>query len=213
MSALPPRPGTPQITLRDVGGRPVEARVPHAADGNMHAVDVGENLDREVHLGVVHDSLAEAPDLGRSAAPTFYFDGRTAHMYYEAGGRLTATIGHAVATLPAPVPTRELDCAVDRPVLWPPSHKLVDVAVTVDLPDGVLGPRAFALTEVTGGDVASDVAGFVTGTPDTAGRLRAERAGNGGDRVYTLRYAGHDEIGRPVGCSVTVTVPHDQRRA
>ncbi|MGW1058129.1 hypothetical protein [Micromonospora rubida] len=184
----------------------------HAADGNMHAVDVGENLDREVHLGVVHDSLAEAPDLGRSAAPTFYFDGRTAHMYYEAGGRVTATIGHAVATLPAPVPTRELDCAVDRPVLWPPNHKLVDVAVTVDLPDGVLGPRAFALTEVTGGD-AADVAGFVTGTPDTAGRLRAERAGNGGDRVYTLRYAGHDEIGRPVGCTVTVTVPHDQRRA
>ncbi|WP_405108136.1 hypothetical protein OG559_25720 [Micromonospora sp. NBC_01405] len=107
---------------------------------------------------------------------------------------------------------RELDCAVDRPVLWPPNHKLVDVAVTVDLPDGVLGPRAFALTGVTGGD-AADVAGFVTGAPDTAGRLRAERAGNGGDRVYTLRYAGHDEIGRPVGCSVTVTVPHDQRRA
>ncbi|MFI0794443.1 hypothetical protein ACH4OY_17425 [Micromonospora rubida] len=184
----------------------------HAADGNMHAVDVGENLDREAHLGVVHDSLAEAPDLGRSAAPTFYFDGRTAHMYYEAGGRVTATIGHAVAALPAPVPTRELDCAVDRPVLWPPNHKLVDVAVTVDLPDGVLGPRAFALTEVTGGD-AADAAGFVTGTPDTAGRLRAERAGNGGDRVYTLRYAGHDEIGRPVGCTVTVTVPHDQRRA
>ncbi|MCX4472004.1 hypothetical protein OOK41_17100 [Micromonospora sp. NBC_01655] len=184
----------------------------HAADGNMHAVDVGENFDREVHLGVVHDSLAGAPDLGRSAAPTFYFDGSTAHMYYEAGGRLTATIGHAVAALPAPVPTRELDCAVDRPVLWPPNHQLVDVAVTVDLPDGVLGPRAFTLAEVTGGD-AADVAGFVTGTPDTAGRLRAERAGNGGDRVYTLRYAGHDEIGRPVGCSVTVTVPHDKRPA
>ncbi|MGC4806889.1 hypothetical protein [Micromonospora sp. DT233] len=183
----------------------------HAADGNMHAVDVGADFDRETHLGVVHDSLAEAPDLGRSAAPTFYFDGRSAHMYYEAGGRLTATIGHAVATLPAPVPTRELDCTVDKPVLWPPNHKLVDVAVTVDLPDGVLGPRAFALTGVTGG-AAADVAGFVAGTPDTAGRLRAERAGNGADRVYTLRYAGHDEIGRPAGCSVTVTVPHAPRR-
>ncbi|MFC0506781.1 hypothetical protein [Micromonospora costi] len=184
----------------------------HAADGNMHAVDVGENFDQEIHLGVVHDSMTAAPDLGRSAAPTFYFDGRTAHMYYEAGGRLTATIGHAVATLPEPVPTRQLNCTVDRPVLWPPNHEMVDVAVTVDLPDGVLGPNAFALTGVTGGD-AADVSDFTTGTPDTAGRLRAERSGNGGDRVYTLTYGGHDEIGRPVGCAVTVTVPHDQGAA
>ncbi|MER7892035.1 hypothetical protein ABTX15_19670 [Micromonospora sp. NPDC094482] len=180
----------------------------HAADGNMHAVDVGENFDQEVHLGVVHDSMDVAPDLGRSAAPTFYFDGRTAHMYYEAGGRLTATIGHAVAALPEPLPSRQLDCAVDRPVLWPPNHKLVDVTVTADLPDGVLGPRAFALTGVTGGD-AADVRGFTVGTADLGGQLRAERSG-GGDRVYTLTYAGHDEIGRPVGCTVTVTVPHDQ---
>ncbi|MFI7490497.1 hypothetical protein ACIBXA_19155 [Micromonospora echinaurantiaca] len=181
----------------------------HAADGNMHAVDVGENFDQEIHLGIVHDSMSAAPDLGRSAAPTFYVDGRTMHMYYEAGGRLTATIGHAVATLPEPVPQRQLDCAVDRPVLWPPNHELVDVAVTVDLRDGVLGPNAFALTSVTGGD-AADVSDFTGGAPDTVGRLRAERAGNGGDRVYTLSYGGHDEIGRPVGCTVTVTVPHDQ---
>ncbi|WCN79597.1 hypothetical protein [Micromonospora sp. LH3U1] len=37
-----------------------------------------------------------------------------------------------------------------------------------------------------------------------------ERAGNAGDRVYHLTYTGHDEVGRPVGCTVTVTVPHDQ---
>ncbi|MEU5941596.1 hypothetical protein ABZ807_20955 [Micromonospora sp. NPDC047548] len=181
----------------------------HAADGNMHAVDVGEDFDQEIHLGIVHDSMSAAPDLGRSAAPTFYFDGRTAHMYYEAGGRLTATIGHATATLANPLPVRQLDCTVDRPVLWPPNHELVDVTVTVDLHDGVLGPNAFALTSVTGGD-ATDVNGFATGAPDTSGKLRAERAGNGGDRVYHLTYTGHDEVGRPVGCTVTVTVPHDE---
>ncbi|MFJ6169152.1 hypothetical protein ACIQH6_28825 [Micromonospora orduensis] len=177
----------------------------HAADGNMHAVDVGQNFDQEVHLGIVHDSMTAAPDLGRSAAPTFYFDGRTAHMYYEAGGRLTATIGHATATLTEPLPVRQLDCAADRSVLWPPNHKLVDVNLTVDLRDGVLGPNAFALTGVTGGD-ATDVSGFAVGAPDTSGKLRAER-----DRVYHLTYAGHDEVGRPVGCTVTVTVPHDRR--
>ncbi|WP_433075068.1 hypothetical protein ACQP1P_28525 [Dactylosporangium sp. CA-052675] len=181
----------------------------HAADGNMHAVDVGENFDQEIHLGVVHDSMAAAPDLGRSAAPTFYFDGTTVHMYYEAGARLTATIGHAVATLDEPLPERQLNCTVDRPKLWPPNHRMVDVNVSVDLPDGVLGPRAFQLADVTGGD-ASDVTGFVAGQPSLTGQLRAERAGNGGDRVYTLTYRGHDEIGRPAGCTVTVTVPHDR---
>jgi hypothetical protein len=181
----------------------------HAADGNMHAVDVGANFDQEVHLGMVHDSMDVAPDLARSAAPIFYFDGRTAHMYYEAGGRLTATIGHAVATLAEPMPVRNLDCTVDRPVLWPPNDELVDVNVRVDLHNGVLGPNAFSLVGVTGGD-AGDVSGFTTGTPAVRGKLRAERAGNGGDRVYTLSYAGHDEIGRPLGCTVTVTVPHDQ---
>lgn len=180
----------------------------HAADGNMHAVDVGDNFDQEIHLGMVHDSMTAAPDLGRSAAPTFYFDGKTVHMYYEAGARLTATIGHAVATLTEPPPTRAVDCTVDRPVLWSPNHQLVDVTVTADLPDGVLGPNALTLTGVTGGE-AADVEGFTEGTPDFSGQLRAERAGNGGDRIYTLTYTGHDEIGRPLGCTVTVTVPHD----
>ena len=181
----------------------------HAADGNMHAVDVGDNFDQEFHLGMVHDSMTTAPDLGRSAAPTFYFDGPKLHMYYEAGGRLTATIGHAVATLAEPPPTRAVNCAVDRPLLWPPNHQLVDVTVTADLPDGVLGPNALTLTKVTGGE-SVDVDGFIEGTPDFSGRLRATRAGNGGDRIYRLTYAGHDEIGRPLGCTVTVTVPHDQ---
>ncbi len=181
----------------------------HAADGNMHAVDVGDNFDQEIHLGMVHDSMTTAPDLGRSAAPTFYFDGPKLHMYYEAGGRLTATIGHAVATLAEPPPIRTVNCAVDRPLLWPPNHQLVDVTVTADLPDGVLGPNALTLTKVTGGD-AADVDGFIEGTPDFSGRLRAKRAGNGGDRIYRLTYTGHDEIGRPLGCIVTVTVPHDQ---
>ena len=180
----------------------------HASDGNMHAVDVGENFDQEIHLGMVHDSMAEAPDLGRSAAPTFYFDGRTAHMYYESGGRLTATIGHAVATLDEPVPARDLDCTVDRPVLWPPNRQLVDVTVDVDLPDGILGPRAFELVDVSGGG-EGDVSGFDTGTPSVAGQLRAERDGDGSGRAYTLTYAGHDELGRAVGCTVDVTVPHD----
>jgi hypothetical protein len=42
--------------------------------------------------------------------------------------------------------------------------------------------------------------------------LRAERESDGTSRVYTLTYAGHDELGRDVGCTVDVTVPHHRGR-
>lgn len=41
--------------------------------------------------------------------------------------------------------------------------------------------------------------------------LRAERAGAGTGRVYTLTYAGRDGAGNESTCTTTVTVPHEGR--
>ena len=41
-------------------------------------------------------------------------------------------------------------------------------------------------------------------------KLRAERAGGGEGRVYTITYLVTDACGNSTEASVTVTVPHDQ---
>ncbi|GAA2342994.1 hypothetical protein [Dactylosporangium salmoneum] len=69
----------------------------HGNGGNMYLTEVGNNFDREVHLGVFHTALSGAPDNGRSAAPSFGTDGGVEYMFYEAGARLSATIAVARA--------------------------------------------------------------------------------------------------------------------
>jgi len=60
------------------------------------------------------------------------------------------------------------------------------------------------------GNTTGDIQGFDVGTSDIAGSLRAERAGTGPGRVYTLTYLGRDQAGDESTCTTTVTVPHDR---
>ncbi|GLY25943.1 hypothetical protein [Micromonospora sp. NBRC 101691] len=62
----------------------------HGNNGNMYLTEIGNNFDREVHLGVFHRPIAS--DNGRVAAPTFGTDGGVSYMLYEAGHRLDARI-------------------------------------------------------------------------------------------------------------------------
>jgi len=59
----------------------------HGGSGRMYLTEVGNDFDRERHLGVFHSPLAAAPDNGRSAAPAFGTDGGVGYMFYEAGQR------------------------------------------------------------------------------------------------------------------------------
>jgi hypothetical protein len=69
----------------------------HGGSGRMYLTEVGNNFDREVHLGVFHNPLTGAPDSGRSAAPAFGTDGGVEYMFYEAGQRSSSTIAVARA--------------------------------------------------------------------------------------------------------------------
>lgn len=108
-----------------------------------------------------------------------------------------------------------VDCSATPGTLWPPNNKLVPIAVSVDVSDTGSGPADFKLVSVASdeGDVATESAGWKTGTPDTSGLLRASRAGSGNGRVYTLTYEGVDNAGNDATCSATVVVPHDRRPA
>jgi hypothetical protein len=69
----------------------------HGNSGDMYLTEVGNNFDKEAHLGVFHAALTGAPDNNRSAAPSFGTDGGVQYMFYEAGQRSGTKIAVARA--------------------------------------------------------------------------------------------------------------------
>ncbi|TFH35502.1 MAG: hypothetical protein E4G99_07160 [Anaerolineales bacterium] len=115
--------------------------------------------------------------------------------------------------------------SVSPTTLWPPNHKMVLVAPTVRVIDACDPSPMVGLTSITmnEGDQAStfdpnyDTA---VGSGNTAGDIqidengnlyvRAERAGTGSGRIYTIIFTATDASGNSATASATVTVPHNQ---
>jgi hypothetical protein len=109
--------------------------------------------------------------------------------------------------------------ALNKNKLWPPNHQLAAIAATVNATDSLSGVSSIVLTSITSnepdeglrdGDQSNDIQGAETGTFDTSYMLRAERAGSGTGRIYTITYSVTDNAGNKTNASATVTVPHDQ---
>ncbi|HEX5532779.1 MAG TPA: nidogen-like domain-containing protein [Actinomycetales bacterium] len=130
------------------------------------------------------------------------------------GAGNTSEQGEIVIRLDRTAP--DATCSADPKRLLKPNHRLVDVRVTVDASDATSGLAGRVLRSVSSneaddgrgdGATTDDMQGWETGTPDTEGQLRAERSGNGKDRVYTLVYDVTDVAGNSVTCEATVSVP------
>jgi hypothetical protein len=126
---------------------------------------------------------------------------------------VTATFTRAADSEP-PV----ISCKATPSVLWPVNHKLTKIKVQVSLTDA--SEASFKLVSVVSSEPANgtgdgssskDIVDWDPGSDDVEGYLRAERAGNLKDRIYTLTYRGKDERGNSATASCTVTVPHDTR--
>jgi len=113
-----------------------------------------------------------------------------------------------------------ITCAAAPAILWPPDHRLVGVATAVTVTDDVAGPAQFVLQSAASsephdglgdGDTSTDIVGWTVGTPDVYGFLRAERAGGGTGRVYTLKYVAADKAGNTTSCTTNILVPHDHK--
>jgi len=105
-------------------------------------------------------------------------------------------------------------------VLWPPNHKLVPVDVSVDAADAC-GEVIVTLVSASSsepddargegdGSTVGDIQGAEPGTDDDQLLLRAERAGGGNGRTYTLVYSVTDVSGNVSESTAEVRVPHDQ---
>ncbi|UCG53027.1 MAG: T9SS type A sorting domain-containing protein [Candidatus Latescibacterota bacterium] len=119
-----------------------------------------------------------------------------------------------VADFTPPVITVDLD----RTVLWPPNHKMVEVCATVIVTDNRDPAPTFVLTSVSSsepdngqgdGNTVNDIQGADVGTADVCFELRAERQGGGNGREYTIVYTAEDEAGNTASMTVAVRVPHD----
>ncbi len=99
-------------------------------------------------------------------------------------------------------------------VLWPPNHKMVEVVVTVEAVDVSDPAPVCYIVDVTSnepidgpGDGDTEADWEITG--ELTVNLRAERAGVGTGRIYTLHIECTDASGNTATATVTVTVPHD----
>ncbi len=103
--------------------------------------------------------------------------------------------------------------------LWPPNHRMVDIEALVSARDLCSTP-ALLLNSVASdepddaesigdGKTVNDIQGEEIGTADFQFQLRAERAGGGGGRIYTVTYVATDSSGNQAAASAGVVVPHD----
>ncbi len=96
--------------------------------------------------------------------------------------------------------------------LWPPNHKMANVAVAYTIADNC-GPVTVTLSvtsnEPINGTGDGNTAPDWIVVNDHLVQLRAERAGTGTGRVYTITITATDCAGQSGSATVTVTVPHD----
>jgi hypothetical protein len=113
----------------------------------------------------------------------------------------------------------EISVTLNRYELWPPNHKMADIAATVAVEDICDPSPTFILAGITssepeddGGDGSTmpDIQGADFGTADTEFQLRSERSGQGTGRTYTIVYVAEDASGNQAEATVLVRVPHDR---
>lgn len=111
-----------------------------------------------------------------------------------------------------------VDVSLSTTELWSPNHEMWTIEATVDVTD--CSPVSIVLesvesnepdNDVGDGDTEPDVSGADIGTEDYEFMVRAERAGPGSGRVYTVTYTVTDASGNSTTEMAFITVPHDQR--
>ena len=106
------------------------------------------------------------------------------------------------------------NATVNKSVLWPPNHKMVEVMVPYDDSDNC--DQALECTLSVDTNESADGIGDGTSSPDWEVldahhvRLRAERAGPGNGRTYIITITCTDRSGNSATEDVAVIVPHSR---
>lgn len=199
--------GTPPVSTA------AASPAPNASDWNRGPVTVtltatdGDTGVRELRYTLTGAQGGSVVVPGSSAEITVMAEGTTTLEYravdnsgnVEPAKTLTIRIDKTAPTIAC--------VAVPSPI-WPPSGQLVPVQVAVAVADGLSGSAGFTLVRASSDEPGvGDIQGFVAGTPDTSGLVRAERSARGDGRVYTLEYEASDRAGNTASCAARVSVP------
>jgi hypothetical protein len=112
----------------------------------------------------------------------------------------------------------QINCSVAKSSLWPPNHNLVNVGLAVNAHDNCSGSVSLAVqvfsneddqTPTGDGNFSPDAKNIAAGTL----RLRSERKGNAGGRVYLIVATATDTSGNKASGCCTVVVPHNESKA
>ncbi len=105
----------------------------------------------------------------------------------------------------------EVSVSLDPSMLWPPDHRMIDVTAAVVAHDNC-GSSTILLTSLSSNEPSvNDIQGADIGIADFRFKLRAERAGSGNGRRYTIVYTVTDGDGNTRSVSADILVPHDKR--
>jgi hypothetical protein len=154
--------------------------------------------------------------LTRNGVPADHFFpvGNTAITYTATDGAGNTSTVTQLVTVIDKTPPKISDVALDKPLLWPANHKMIDVALSYNTVDNC--GSATCQISITSNEPING-----TGDGDTAPdwevvglhlvRLRAERSGKGSGRVYSVKIICTDISRNVTSRTVTVTVPHDRK--
>lgn len=231
----------PTVTLSPQSGHPPtvdglawDARPTEDTNGNGE-LDVGEDLNGNelidedtgiffIDLGAGSTNLVLTPDPFTPGDPSVVFEVSLIDPSIDGSGTVIVTDGAGnEAEVPVTIIVNQPPICSDAipsiDVIWPPNHRMVEVAVTgVTDPDGdevSIEVTSIAQDEPVNevGDGNTEVDGQVDGA---SAWVRAERAGvaraPGNGRVYRIGFAADD--GNDGSCEgvVRVGVPHDKGR-
>lgn len=191
-------------------------------------------VEQESAAGTVVPLTATATDICdadveiTSDAPAIFPLGTTTVTFTatdDSGNSATCTTTVTVIDTTPP----DISVTVSPDTLWPPNHRMVDILATVTVSDICDAAPSVVLTSITSdepddtkgkewdsqdstsgdGNTVNDIQGADIETEDYEFQLRAERAGAGDGRVYTITYTVTDASGNEASASATVVVPHD----
>jgi hypothetical protein len=123
-----------------------------------------------------------------------------------------------IITVKDTIPPTISNINADPAYLWPPNHKMVQVTISYDVADNCsdLAHITKQLSIVSNepinglGDGDTEPIDYeVVGTDAHTVRLRAERAGNGDGRIYTIYITATDDCGNSTTDSAKVYVVHN----